>query len=339
MGLQKKLLILWRAIAPRKSDQIYFGDRIEQYRQMWQDIAVDINADFKLIDNDIWRLSKSGVSTQICQYQLSLDDPVVLELAARKSAVHGLLSGEGISVPTHVLISPEDIAAGRAFLLRQPDGIVVKPNAGYGGKGVSTYITSERRLKRALLTASLYDRNILLEEQIYGECFRLLVFRGDMISAVRRTGIRVIGDGRSQLSDLMDSMDHRTRNADLEFCLKKLDLKPESVLPENVEVLIRCAGGTWRDGSELRTIYDQDVTEDVCPTIADQACAAARLIGSEFAGVDVITPDIGRPLDETGGVINEVNTTPALHHHYDSTKQRYPRPARRIIEALLSIND
>ena len=35
-----------------------------------------------------------------------------------------------------------------------------------------------------------------------------------------------------------------------------------------------------------------------------------------LAGVDVITPDPSRPLVESGGVINEVNGTPGLHHHY-----------------------
>jgi len=339
MGLQKKLLILWRAIAPKKSDQVYFGDRVEQYRKIWQAIASDINADFEAIDSDIWRISKDGQSTQIYQYQLSLDNPVTLELAARKSAVHSLMSSEGISVPEHLLISPDEIGKARDFLSRLPNGIVVKPNAGYGGKGVSTYITQERQLKRALVTASLYDTRVLLEEQIYGECFRLLVFRGEMISAVRRTGIRVVGDGRSSIIELAPSVAPETQNADTKFCLAKLNLTPQSILENNAEQLIACTGGTWRGGSELRTIYDKDITADVCPTIADQVCAAARLIGSEFAGVDVITPDISRPLAETGGVINEVNTTPALHHHYDSANQPYPAPARRIIEAMLLRHD
>lgn len=339
MGLQKKLLILWRAIAPKKSDQVYFGDRVEQYRKIWQEIAQDINADFVAIDSDIWRISKDGKGTKIYRYQLSLDNPVTLELAARKSAVHALLSSEGISVPEHVLISPDEIGKAREFLSRLPNGIVVKPNAGYGGKGVSTYITRERQLKRALVTTSLYDTRALLEEQVYGECFRLLVFRGEMIGAMRRTGVRVVGDGQSRLMDLAPSVGPETQNADTKFCLTKLNLTPLSILDNNAEALIACTGDTWRDGSELRTIYDTDVTADVCPTIADQVCAAARLIGSEFAGVDVITPDISRPLAETGGIVNEVNTTPALHHHYDSAKQRYPEPARRIVEALLSPHD
>jgi cyanophycin synthetase len=39
-------------------------------------------------------------------------------------------------------------------------------------------------------------------------------------------------------------------------------------------------------------------------------------VGLRLAGVDVITPDASRPLEEAGGVVAEVNGTPGIHHHY-----------------------
>ncbi len=336
MSIQKKLMILWRIIGPKQPDQMYVGQRSEEYKKYWEAVARDINAEIEAIDNDIWRISKDGKSTKIYQYQLSLDNPVTLELAARKGAVHSLLRSEGIAVPKHILISPDETEKAIQFLATLPDGIVVKPNAGYGGKGISTHITHKRQLKRALVTASLYDTRTLLEEQVYGECFRLLVFQGKMIAAARRTGIRVVGDGQSNLIELAPAIDFKSPNEDTAFCLKKNKLTPLTVLERDTTCLIACAGETWRRGTELRTIYDEDVTHEVCPTVADQACAAARLVGSQFAGVDVITSDISKPLAETAGIINEVNTTPALHHHHNPATQRYPEPARHIIEALLT---
>jgi D-alanine-D-alanine ligase-like ATP-grasp enzyme len=52
--------------------------------------------------------------------------------------------------------------------------------------------------------------------------------------------------------------------------------------------------------------------------------------------VDLITSDASVPLRQAGGVINEVNTTPALHHHYDRAKEQHPEAAVRVLRALLS---
>jgi cyanophycin synthetase len=47
-------------------------------------------------------------------------------------------------------------------------------------------------------------------------------------------------------------------------------------------------------------------------------CLGSQLVASmgvRLAGLDVITADIGVPLEEAGGVINEVNAPPRLHYH------------------------
>ncbi len=63
---------------------------------------------------------------------------------------------------------------------------------------------------------------------------------------------------------------------------------------------------------------------------------AARILKSDFVGVDLIMSDPSAPLDESGGVINEVNTTPALHHHYDINVERFPEPAVEALSLLLN---
>ena len=52
--------------------------------------------------------------------------------------------------------------------------------------------------------------------------------------------------------------------------------------------------------------------------------------------VDIIATDPSVALEQSRGVINEVNTTPALHHHYDVRKEACPRAAVAAIEYLLS---
>jgi D-alanine-D-alanine ligase-like ATP-grasp enzyme len=84
----------------------------------------------------------------------------------------------------------------------------------------------------------------------------------------------------------------------------------------------------------VRTVYDQSVTHLICKDIRERAERVARLLNSRFAGIDVITLDPALPLEESGGVINEINTNPGLHHHYvcgdeDST------PALSVLSYLL----
>ncbi len=42
----------------------------------------------------------------------------------------------------------------------------------------------------------------------------------------------------------------------------------------------------------------------------------ARDLGVRFAGIDLMCSDISVPMSESGGVFNEINTTPGIHHHY-----------------------
>ena len=53
---------------------------------------------------------------------------------------------------------------------------------------------------------------------------------------------------------------------------------------------------------------------------AQQKCLI-KLFG---AGVDVITPDAALPLDEAGGAICEVNTTPGYYYHYKTAGEAVP---------------
>ncbi len=60
-----------------------------------------------------------------------------------------------------------------------------------------------------------------------------------------------------------------------------------------------------------------DVTERVHPAVAACAVDAAKIVGLDVAGIDVVAQDISRPLTEQGGVIVEVNAAPGLRMHLE----------------------
>lgn len=316
------------------SGQIYFVHRVDQYRQIWRDVAAALDAELVELEPDLWEVQKDGRRTRINNYLLQLDDPVTLELAGRKPLVHSLLKAEGLPVPEHAVFDLASLDVAERFVAAHPLGAVIKPADGYGGKGVTTHLREPKAVRDAAILASLYSQNLLVEAQILGECFRLLVFDDEVISVVRRTGLRVTGDGVSDLATLVRRRGLEV-DADCRFTLAAQGLSPSTVPDADQVVLAKGNGGEGR-AAELRTVYDRDVTAEVHETVRRAAEGAARAVGSRFLGVDVITPDITRPLEEVGGSINEVNTTPALHHHYDAQTEAYPEVARTILARLLA---
>jgi cyanophycin synthetase len=58
-----------------------------------------------------------------------------------------------------------------------------------------------------------------------------------------------------------------------------------------------------------------DVTDQVHSQLAARVIDAARVVGLDIAGVDVVASDISRPLEEQSGVVVEVNAAPGLRMH------------------------
>jgi cyanophycin synthetase len=262
-------------------------------------------------------------------------------------AVHHLLAGAGLPVPSHTAFSLVDLDRAHRFLESHPKGCVVKPAGGYGGQGVTTHVQQPSEVRKAAILASLYDTKLLIEAQVPGESYRLLILEGKMVHAVCRRGPRLRGDGLSTVRRLIEAENARRRenghaalilDRDCLFTLAYQSLSPDSIPGEGKYFLVRSVNDAASTYSEVRTVYNETVTNLVCDSIRKDAEHAARLVGSDFLGVDIITTDPAQSLRQSGGVINEVNTTPALHHHYDVPGARYPEVALNVVRELLRRN-
>ena len=72
--------------------------------------------------------------------------------------------------------------------------------------------------------------------------------------------------------------------------------------------LVDLARGLSDEGFELISTGGTatDVTDDVHPEVAARAIAAARMVGLDIAGVDVVCDSVLKPLEDQGGGIVEV---------------------------------
>src|SRR5262249_54106920 len=146
---------------------------------------------------------------------------------------------------------------------------------------------------------------------------------GRMVAAALREPALVVGDGRSTVSELIALVNKDPLRGDgFVTALKSLaiddvarevlaeqKLSADSVPGAGVRVLLGRKINFFFGGSAV------DVTERVHPLIATQVVDAARIVGLDVAGVDVVATDISRPLEEQCGAVVEVNAGPGLQMH------------------------
>lgn len=106
--------------------------------------------------------------------------------------------------------------------------------------------------------------------------------------------------------------------------LQRQGLAPDSVPEAGRKILL-----------ERNGVLNQDITDLVHPSVAELAALAARIVGLDIAGVDVVATDISRPLESQGGAIIEVNAGPGLLMHLEPAVGQ-PRPVgQTIVEHLM----
>lgn len=354
LRMKKRLGIMVSRIRTR-AKTVYVWERIPFYRQMWEAAAARLSAQFSELAVGIWEVRRGESKTYINIHRVQLDDAVIDNLAGNKPFCYNVLKQQHIPVPDHVIFRYDELDRARQFLNARKSYCVVKPALETGaGMGVTTHVRTMWECRNAIALAALYSRTIILEDLVPGECYRLLVLNGQMIHAVRRKGVRVRGDGRSTIAQLVKRENERrqekklkhafgpiTANPDMLTTLSRQGLSVESVPQDGREVLVQSHDRPGKKHVEVRTIYNEVVTDLICQGLRQHAEHAARLLHSRFAGVDVITLDPSLPLEQSGGVINEINSNPGMHHHFiSSSHEAYDRsddlqPAVTVLAYLL----
>jgi cyanophycin synthetase len=232
-------------------------------------------------------------------------------------------------VPAHYLVDSPVLAQKAASALGYP--VVVKAADLDGGVGVFAGLRTPMAVQRAYAEVIKLSKQVLVEQFIQGQDYRLQVFQGEVFWVALRRPACVCGDGQASVVELVRRENARRAqsvvdpNADVmrEWGGKPISLDEEatewlaaqgltlsSVPPVGRVVRLRGAanvtqGGT-REGVALDVVHPDNLA------LAVRAVAALRL---DLAGVDLLVPDIRRSWKKTGGAICEVNAQPQLSGH------------------------
>lgn len=265
---------------------------------------------------------------------------ICADISSNKQLTKDLLNENRIPVPFGRVVYTEISAVMVANQLGLP--VVVKPFDGNQGKGVHLRLESDREVKEAFREASRYSGGVIVEKFIPGRDFRILVV-GDRVCAVsERLPASVTGDGKHTVRELVDIINlDENRGEQHEKPLTKIKLDAVSLnvlkkhgytadsVPENgLAVVLRENGNLSTGGIAI------DRTDDIHPDNAELAVNAARAVGIDIAGIDVVTQDISQSILESGGAVVEVNTAPGIRMHLYPSVGKPHNVAKDIVDLL-----
>jgi cyanophycin synthetase len=266
-------------------------------------------------------------------------------IAQDKELTKSLLKSVGVPVPEGRPVRDADEAWAVACEIGLP--VVVKPQYGNQGRGVAVNLTTREQVAAAFEEALQEGSSIMVEKFAPGCDHRLLVVGDAVVAAARRQPPLVIGDGVRTIEQLVAQVnadprrgeDHATSLSKLRLdaiglaVLAEQAMTADSVPASGVVVVLRRNANLSTGGSAT------DVTDEVHPDLAARAVDAARIVGLDIAGVDVVCVDASLPLEKQDGVIVEVNAAPGLRMHLEPSAGTPRRVGEAIVATMFPEGD
>ncbi len=290
----------------------------------------------RLTEGSLVQFGWGSRQRRIWAAELDATSAVAEAIAQDKDLTKRLLAAAGVPVPRG---RPAD-SVEDGWALAQQIGlpVVVKPRDGNQGKGVTVDISTREHFEKAYATAVEVGPP-MVEQFLPGDDFRLLVVGERLVAAARRDPPRVVGDGVHSVRELVDAVNadpgrgdgHATALTRIrldDIALARLALQglaPDSVPAAGQRVILRNNANLSTGGTAT------DVTDDVHPHVAARAVTAARMVGLEICGVDIVCETVGLPLEAQRAGVVEVNAAPGLRMHLSPS---FGKP-RRVGEAMI----
>lgn len=318
-----------------KIDQVYLGPSTAHIVACATDREIP---HIRLNQGNLVQLGYGARQKRIWTAETDRTSAIAEGIASDKDMTKELLAGCGVPVPEGRLVDdPED-----AWSVAQRMGcaVVVKPTDANHGRGVTLDLSGEAEVKAAFAVADAEGSGVMVERYIPGEEHRVLIVAGQVAAAARGETAWITGDGVHSVEALIDlqinsdprrgdTEDHPLnpilvrQEGEVQITIQKQGLEITSVPEAGRRVLVSRKGN-----------MANDCTDAVHPEVAHACALAARVVGLDIAGIDLVCQDISRPLQEQGGAIVEVNAGPGLLMHLKPASGQPREVGRAIVEHL-----
>lgn len=265
---------------------------------------------------------------------------MAVENSCDKQATKDILHTCGLPVPIGEVVSTYEEIFQAAERLDFP--LVIKPLNGRQGQGVITNIKNKDELFNVVHCLDRHVKEFIIEKYYEGQDYRLLVIGGKLTAASLRMPPFVIGNGQDTIRRLIEIENENPLRGDghekpmtkipynytVSCFLEKFDLTLNSI-PQKGQVVQVVGNANLSTGGQAI-----DVTDEVHPSFRELAIAAAKAIGLDIAGIDLISKDITKPFDPKESAIIEVNAAPGIRMHHHPSKGKSRDAGKAIVDYL-----
>jgi len=208
--------------------------------------------------------------------------------------------------------------------------LAAKPIDGSRGKDVYLEIKSKEELVEAAKKILETHPAVQIEPMLnLSGDFRIHCIGRRYYAGVQRIRANVVGDGKSEISKLIAEKNSKRESKPIlvdevtKELLGEQNLTLTSVPKKGQRVWLKRVSSFSQGGDVI------DVSRRVNKRIIEQCEGICHYFQMGILGFDILTDDISKPLEETGGVILEVNNAP----HWDVV---YLVKRWKIVEDLLN---
>lgn len=293
-------------------------------------------------DRSIVQLGQGRHQRRIWATRTSATSGTAMDIAGNKELTNQLLRDLGIPSPRGLTVRDEDDAVRQAARMGYP--IVLKPVDGNHGRGVCVDLSNEQAVRDHFPVARAESRNgsVIVEKMIHGKDYRVLVVNNEVVAVAERVPAHVVGDGLNSVEELINLTNaNPLRGVGHEKPLTRISVDGHLLevlasqrlalgdVPETGRfVQLKRTGNLSTGGMAI------DCTDEVHPDNLEIALEAAMSVGLDIAGIDFITPDITRSINEVGGGIIEINAAPGFRMHTHPTEGLPRQVGRAVVDML-----
>jgi cyanophycin synthetase len=265
-----------------------------------------------------------------------------VDIASDKKLTNRLLAATGVPVPRSEVVRDADAAVAAANRIGLP--VAIKPLDGNHGRGVMLNLADEMAVRDGYAVARSQSRQggVVVESYLIGNDYRCLVIDGVLRAVAQRVPAHVEGDGKHSITDLVEATNADPRRGfGHEKVLTRIKIDDESIAyareqgfelsdvpPRRHRVYLKRTGNMSTGGISI------DRTDEAHPDNVEIAELAARVVGLDIAGIDLVCPDVSLPVRETGGGIVEVNAAPGFRMHTNPTEGESQYVAKPVLDML-----
>lgn len=291
---------------------------------------------------------KNGNQTFFSRTKFNLNGFGSSNIAKDKGSSSFFLKHFGYQVPEGKTFFNENLCSKIATLRDIDEGfsyakylgfpVIVKPLNLSEGKLVAK-VYNKREYYQVAKKILQITTGFIVERFHIGNDYRILVLDHEVIAAYQRIPLFIVGDGKSTILELLqqkqqalmkigrkiiDIADFRIKRK-----LQRQKLTFSSILPQDKIIYLLDNANLSTGGEAI------DVSENIHPDFEKLAIHVTKDMGLRLAGVDVITTDITKPMEDY--TIIEVNSAPGLSNYAsigEAQIQRVEKIYFKIITAM-----